>query len=58
MVIGAGNIFRGNLADSLGIKRVTGDHMGMLATVMNSLALQNALENIGVPARVHDAPSR
>jgi uridylate kinase len=52
VVIGAGNIFRGNLADSLGIKRVTGDHMGMLATVMNSLALQNALEAIGVQARV------
>ncbi|HOD13298.1 MAG TPA: UMP kinase [Spirochaetota bacterium] len=55
VVIGAGNIFRGTLADSLGIKRVTGDHMGMLATVMNSLALQNALENIGVPARVLSA---
>lgn len=55
VVIGAGNIFRGNLADRLGIKRVTGDHMGMLATVMNSLALQNALENIGVPARVLSA---
>ncbi len=55
VVIGAGNIFRGNLADSLGIKRVTGDHMGMLATVMNSLALQNALENIGVQARVLSA---
>ena len=52
VVIGAGNIFRGNLAESLGIKRVTGDHMGMLATVMNSLALQNALEAIGVQARV------
>ncbi|OHD66332.1 MAG: UMP kinase [Spirochaetes bacterium RBG_13_51_14] len=52
LVIGAGNIFRGSLAESLGIKRVTGDHMGMLATVMNSLALQSALESIGVPARV------
>ena len=52
VVIGAGNIFRGKLADSLGIKRVTGDHMGMLATVMNSLALQNTLECIGVQARV------
>ena len=40
---------------SLGIKRVTGDHMGMLATVMNSLALQNALERIGVQARVMSA---
>ncbi|MBP7736824.1 MAG: UMP kinase [Spirochaetes bacterium] len=52
VVIGAGNIFRGKMADSLGLKRVTGDHMGMLATVMNSLALQNALESIGVNAVV------
>jgi uridylate kinase len=52
VVIGAGNIFRGNLSESLGIKRVTGDHMGMLATVMNALAMQNALEDAGVPARV------
>jgi uridylate kinase len=52
MVIGAGNMFRGNLSESLGIARVTGDHMGMLGTVMNSLALQNALENIDVQARV------
>jgi uridylate kinase len=52
VVIGAGNIFRGKMSDSLGLKRVTGDHMGMLATVMNSLALQNALESIGVEAVV------
>lgn len=52
MVVGGGNIFRGTMADSLGIKRVTGDHIGMLATVMNSLAVQNVLENNGVPARV------
>lgn len=52
VVVGAGNLFRGKLAESLGIKRVTGDHMGMLATVMNSLALQNSLESIGVQARV------
>ncbi|MBN1495334.1 MAG: UMP kinase, partial [Spirochaetes bacterium] len=52
VVIGAGNLFRGSLAESLGITRVTGDHMGMLATVMNSLALQNALEALGVQARV------
>ncbi|MBN2158916.1 MAG: UMP kinase [Spirochaetes bacterium] len=52
VVIGAGNIFRGNLSESLGIERVTGDHMGMLGTVMNSLALQSTLENIGVQARV------
>lgn len=52
VVIGAGNIFRGNMAEGLGIKRVTGDYMGMLATVMNSLALQNTLESIGVQAVV------
>jgi len=52
VVIGAGNIFRGSMAEELGIKRVTGDYMGMLATVINSLALQNALEAIGVQARV------
>jgi uridylate kinase len=55
IVIGGGNIFRGaGLAES-GIDRVTGDHMGMLATVMNSLALQDALESIGVDARVMSA---
>lgn len=57
VVIGGGNIFRGaGLAES-GIDRVTGDHMGMLATVMNSLALQDALENIGIDARVMSAIS-
>ena len=57
VVIGGGNIFRGaGLAES-GIDRVTGDHMGMLATVMNSLALQDALESIDVDARVMSAVS-
>ncbi len=57
VVIGGGNIFRGaGLAES-GIDRVTGDHMGMLATVMNSLALQDALESIDVDARVMSAIS-
>ena len=57
VVIGGGNIFRGaGLAES-GIDRVTGDHMGMLATVMNSLALQDALESIAVDARVMSAVS-
>ena len=57
VVIGGGNIFRGaGLAES-GIDRVTGDHMGMLATVVNSLALQDALESIGVDARVMSAVS-
>ena len=57
VVIGGGNIFRGaGLAES-GIDRVTGDHMGMLATVMNALALQDALESIGTDARVMSAVS-
>jgi uridylate kinase len=57
VVIGGGNIFRGaGLAES-GIDRVTGDHMGMLATVMNSLALQDALESIDIDARVMSAIS-
>jgi len=57
IVIGGGNIFRGaGLAES-GIDRVTGDHMGMLATLMNSLALQDSLEKTGVQARVMSAIS-
>ena len=57
IVIGGGNIFRGAGLAKSGIDRVTGDHMGMLATVMNSLALQDALERIGVDARVMSAIS-
>jgi len=57
IVIGAGNIFRGKgLADS-GMDRVTGDHMGMLATVMNCLALQDAIEKLGPACRVMSALS-
>lgn len=57
VVIGGGNIFRGaGLAES-GIDRVTGDHMGMLATVMNSLALQDSLEHVDCTARVMSAIS-
>jgi uridylate kinase len=52
IVIGGGNILRGATASSLGMERVTADYMGMLATVINSLALQNALESQGVPTRV------
>ncbi len=52
LVIGGGNIFRGAGLAEAGIDRVTGDHMGMLATVMNALAMQDALERINVPARV------
>ena len=55
LVIGGGNIFRGaGLAES-GIDRVTGDHMGMLATLMNSLAMQDALEKLGKETRVMSA---
>jgi uridylate kinase len=55
LVIGGGNIFRGaGLADA-GMDRVTGDHMGMLATVINALAMQDALERKGVTARVMSA---
>jgi uridylate kinase len=55
MVIGGGNLFRGLSAASQGIDRVTGDHMGMLATVINSLALQDALEKVGSHTRVLSA---
>jgi uridylate kinase len=55
VVIGGGNIFRGAGLAEGGIDRVTGDHMGMLATVMNSLAMQDALEKLGVHARVMSA---
>ena len=55
LVIGGGNIFRGVGLAASGMDRVAGDHMGMLATVINSLALQDALEKNGVPARVMSA---
>jgi uridylate kinase len=55
LVIGGGNIFRGEGLAGAGMDRVTGDHMGMLATVMNALAMQDALERIGVPTRVMSA---
>jgi uridylate kinase len=55
VVIGGGNIFRGAGLARAGMDRVTGDHMGMLATVMNCLAMQDALESIGVFARVQSA---
>jgi uridylate kinase len=55
IVIGGGNIFRGVAAASNGMDRVQGDHMGMLATVINGLALQSALENEGVPTRLQSA---
>lgn len=55
IVIGGGNIIRGVSASKRGIERVTGDHMGMLATVINALALQDALEKAGVTTRVQTA---
>ncbi len=55
IVIGGGNIFRGLAASRLGMDRVTGDSMGMLATLINSLALQDCLENLGIPTRVMSA---
>jgi uridylate kinase len=57
IVVGGGNIFRGIAASSYGMDRVSADRMGMLATVINSLALQDALENIGVVTRVQSAIS-
>lgn len=55
LVIGGGNIFRGVSGASRGMDRSTADYMGMLATVMNALALQQALEKIGIPTRVQTA---
>lgn len=55
IVIGGGNIFRGGSGQSHGIDRNTGDYMGMLATVINALALQDALEKVGVDTRVQTA---
>ncbi|MDZ4712282.1 MAG: UMP kinase [bacterium] len=55
IVIGGGNIYRGLSAHKQGIDRVTGDQMGMLATVINSLALQNSLEKRGIHTRVQSA---
>lgn len=52
IVIGGGNIFRGSIGESLGIDRVQGDYMGMLATVINSMALQSTLEDMGVYTRL------
>lgn len=57
IVIGGGNIFRGKGLAASGIDRITGDHMGMLATVMNALALQDALEKADVTTRVMSAVS-
>ena len=58
MVIGGGNIFRGLQGSAQGMERTTADYMGMLATVMNALAMQAALEALGIHTRVISAPSR
>lgn len=55
LVLGGGNIFRGVRAAASNMDRVTGDHMGMLATVINALAFQDALEQLGIPTRVMTA---
>jgi uridylate kinase len=55
LVVGGGNIFRGLPGSERGIERATGDYMGMLATVINALALQDALEKLGVATRVQSA---
>ena len=55
LVIGGGNLFRGETLSEAGIGRITGDHMGMLATVMNALALRDAFERAGFPTRIMSA---
>lgn len=55
IVIGGGNIFRGIQASATGMDRVQGDYMGMLATIINSMALQSALERLGMPTRLMSA---
>jgi uridylate kinase len=55
IVIGGGNIFRGVAGSTAGMDRASADYMGMLATVINALALQDAIESLGVPTRVQTA---
>src|SRR3984885_13058744 len=55
LVLGGGNLFRGKVLSEAGLGRVTGDHMGMLATVMNALAMRDSLERIDLPARIMSA---
>lgn len=55
VVIGGGNLFRGKALSEAGLGRVTGDHMGMLATVMNALAMRDSLERIDMPSRIMSA---
>ena len=55
IVIGAGNIWRGKFAESIGIERVEGDYMGMIGTIINSVALASALKKLGIPSEVMSA---
>ena len=55
VVLGAGNLWRGSVGTSVGMERSTADHMGMIATVMNALALQDAVERLGIVTRVQTA---
>ncbi len=55
IVVGGGNFIRGKVAETIGIDRVQGDYMGMLATIINSLAIQGSLEQAGIPTRVQTA---
>ena len=55
IVVGGGNIVRGKVAESMGIERVQGDYMGMLATIINALAIQSSLETVGLEVRVQTA---
>ena len=57
LVLGGGNLFRGKALSEAGLGRVTGDHMGMLATVMNALAMRDALERVELPTRIMSAIS-
>ena len=54
-VVGAGNIWRGRLSESIGIEQAQGDYMGMLGTIMNAMAIQNAVEHLGIDCRVMSA---
>ena len=55
IVVGGGNIWRGKVGSQMGMERATADYMGMIATVMNGLAIQNALETLGVETRLLSA---
>lgn len=58
VVVGGGNIWRGKIGSEMGMDRANADYMGMLATVMNSLALQDSLDQLGIESSVYKLPSR